>query len=73
MEDEFILLINGSRESEEALKILEENEVSFKPILTDGDGGHSPSLLTSENNYEGLNGIKYFVDSRKNNKKEKRK
>lgn len=64
MSNEFFLLIDSSRESDEAIKILKKNHISFKPILVE-PGGHLPSLLTPGNVYEKLNGIKYFVESRK--------
>jgi len=61
--NEFTLLIDGSKECAEAIKILKKNNITFKPILTSGEEG--PSLFTLDNEWLGINGIKYFVESRK--------
>ena len=65
MSNELILLIDGSRESEEALKLLEENNIIFKSIRVEEYREEHVSLLTLDHHYEGLRGIKYFVESSK--------
>jgi len=66
MDNEIFLLTDGSKESEEAAKMLKENGINFKPILVDNDTGRAmPSLLTPDNEYLGVNGVRYYIETRK--------
>lgn len=70
----YLYVVDGDRDSEEAIRILEKSEISFKKIAIDKhtngksmfrdiETTQTPSLATQNAVHVGLNNIKIFVSA----------
>ena len=56
-----LLILNNSRESYKAKKLLQDNDVLFVPIFVENSYSTVPSIISEGYSYKGIEDIRVFI------------